>query len=255
MTDRREVANTAVIQITALTPESERLWRVVEDISRIFGLDEPWVLVGGLMVQLFSFEHDAITRPTTDIDVLGDARKLSMTKRMSDALIADGGTLSDPPRGQNSLAYTFDFHGATVEVLAPDGLKSRPRTVRGCTTIEVPGGTQALKRAEVVRVSVDGSRSFVVRRPNLLGAILMKARIVAKRRGKIDSDRRDLIQLLSFIDDPRNESRHLTATERGWLRKAKPALAFEDRSGLTDFDIEVLMHAEQAIRLLVGQPG
>ncbi len=52
-------------------------------------------------------------------------------------------------------------------------------------------------------VSLDGGEPVAVRRPNLLGAILIKARVLVKKRdGKYESDRQDLIRLLTYVDDP-----------------------------------------------------
>lgn len=92
-----------------------------------------------------------------------------------------------------------------------------------------------------------------MRRPSLLGAILIKARVVAKeRQEKFDSDRQDLIRLLSYVKDPRGLARdeQLKSTERRWLRKVERALAFEDASLIALFRPVVLGRAEQAFRLL-----
>jgi hypothetical protein len=66
---------------------------------------------------------------------------------------------------------------AVIDVLLPDGVGERAASRTGTTgspTIPTPGGTQALHRSESVPVTVDGRDGFV-RRPNLVGALVMKA--------------------------------------------------------------------------------
>jgi hypothetical protein len=123
------------------------------------------------------------------------------------------------------------------------------------TTLEVPGGTQALRRTEVVLVSLAGAASVPVRRPNLLGAILIKARVVAKRRKeKFASDREDLIRLLSYVADPRAlaKDEELKSSEKRWLRDVEGLLGFSDADLGALFPAAALERAQQAFRLLCG---
>jgi len=88
----------------------------------------------------------------------------------------------------------------------------------------------------------------------LLGAILIKARAVAARRDRFDSDRQDLVRLLSFVHDPRalaGEER-LRTTEKRWLRDIEQLMAFDD-AALTDaFRVGDVGRAGQAYRLLIA---
>ena len=102
-----------------------------------------------------------------------------------------------------------------------------------------------MTRTEIVHVSLDGGEPVEVRRPSLLGAILIKARVVAKRRGKFESDRQDLIRLLSYVEDPRALTKALKKGEKKWLRDIELLLAFDDR-GLDDlFSAGEVSAAEQ----------
>lgn len=56
-----------------------------------------------------------------------------------------------------------------------------------------------------------------IRRPNLLGAILVKARAVGVDDVP-DDQRSDLALLLSLVEDPERVARDLKPTERGWLK-------------------------------------
>jgi hypothetical protein len=244
----------SVIRVDPVAGEARNLWSLTLQLAEALGPEREWSLIGGLMVQLHGLEHGDELRPTVDIDLLGGARKPpAMTEKIA-ALIADrGAKLAMPPRSNPEVGYRFELDGETVEILGPDGLKSDPKTLGKLTTFQVAGGSQALQRTEVVSVSLDGSAPIAVRRPSLLGAILIKARVVAKRRKeKFDSDRQDLIRLLSYVEDPRAlaSNEDLRPTERKWLRKAERPLNFEAADLATLFAPAVLERAQQAFRLL-----
>jgi hypothetical protein len=141
-----------------------------------------------------------------------------------------------------------------VEVLGPDGVKTEPKTIGNYTTFQAPGGTQALRRSEVVMVSLDGRRAVAMRRPNLLGAILIKARaLAAERKDKFDSDRQDVVLLLSLVGDPRAIAAdgQLKKSEKRWLRGVEGKLDLSDPDLPSLFDRDTLTRARLALRLLV----
>lgn len=246
----------SIIDITAPTPEARRLWAKALELAAAFGLDQRWALIGGLMVQLHGFEHGSGSRPTVDIDVLGDSRtRPAVTERIAKALVERGGELAMPPVGNEDLGYKFVVDGEIVEVLGTEGVRNDPRTIGKHTTFQVAGGSQALNRAETVLVSLDGAPAVELRRPSLLGAILIKARVVAtQRRQKFESDRQDLIRLLSFVSDPRAlaEKEGLKKSEKKWLRDINGLLAFEEPALADLFPAGELTQAEQAYRLLIA---
>jgi hypothetical protein len=247
-------AASPAIRIDPVEPEARRLWSLALELAEALGAEREWSLIGGLMVQLHGFQHDDVLRPTADIDLLGAARKpLAMTEQMAELLTERGGVVAIPPRSNPKVGYRFEIDGEVVEILGPDGLKSDPRTLEGLTTLQVPGGTQALRRTEVVLVSLGDSPPVGVRRPNLLGAILVKARAVSKRRKeKFDSDRQDLIRLLSYVEDPRGlaHGEQLKPSERKWLRSIEADLDFEDMILAALFPGVTLERARAAFQLL-----
>ena len=91
-----------------------------------------------------------------------------------------------PPVGDENLGYRFELEGEVIEVVGSEGVRRDPKTFGKCTTFQVPGGSRALSRTEIVRVSLDGNLPIELRRPSLLGAILIKARAVAARRDRFD---------------------------------------------------------------------
>lgn len=244
--------NVRPVVVRPPTPDARRLWKLMLSLAGEFGIDREWSLIGGLMVQLHGFENDDDPRATADIDVLGGARRPPrMTEGIAALLVGRGAEIATPPRTNSKLGYRFELEGAIVELLAPDGLRRDPMTVGGLRTFQVPGGTQALRRTEVVLVSLDGEDSIPVRRPNLVGAVLIKARVVTKNReGKYQSDRQDLIRLLGYVDDPRTVGTALSQSEKAWLVMAEGAIDFDDGPLLELFPRETLVRARQSLRLL-----
>jgi hypothetical protein len=112
-----------------------------------------------------------------------------------------------------------------IDVLAPDGLdkrRARLTTVPPARTISVPGGTQALQRSRFVEVCL-GELTGRVPRPDLLGAILIKARAV-EVDDVPEAQLGDLAFLLTLVPDPRILSDQLRGKERSWLRRRRELL-------------------------------
>jgi len=202
--------------------ESARLWASVGDLTELLPPD--WVLIGGLMVQIHALEHAVEdVRATTDIDVLGQARPQGPLRAIDKALRADG--FEPEPPDLDGYAFRYSRDGLIVDLLAPDGVKPPPTLGMGRAAIGVPGGSQALARREEITVRL-GERTFTLRRPTLLGAILIKARSLVVHHDP-ESQREDLLLLLSLVEDPRTMAAELKKSERGWLRDAEASLAFD----------------------------
>jgi len=136
-----------------------------------------WTLVGGQMVHLLCAERGATpTRATDDVDTVLDVRAAP------GILMALTSTLSDmgfEPSGNTWQGHQHRWvrHDAVIDLLIPRHLGERAagRTGSGGgTTLETPAAQQALDRTENVQVDVAG-RQGIVRRPNLLGALVAKA--------------------------------------------------------------------------------
>jgi hypothetical protein len=224
---------------------SRRLWSSVGDLAEL--LPAEWVLVGGLMVQLYAMEAGlADVRVTQDVDVLGQARPRGALDAIHETLEREGFESGFPDA--DGYAHRYERDGLIVDVLAPDGIKPPPTLGAGRLAVGIPGGSQALARQEEVAVTIAG-RQFVVRRPTLSGAILIKARSLMVHHDP-DAQREDLLLLLSLVDDPRAMATELRRSERGWLRKVEPRLGF-DRPALIDADAR--RRAQLAFRLLLAE--
>jgi len=234
------------IDIDLEDPETVRLWEAVGDL--VPRLPGQWVLIGGLMVQLHAIEHGVSdVRPTVDIDLLGQARPQGSLGVIHAALQKEGFALVGPDL--DGYAHRYERDGLIVDVLAPEGIR-RPTTLGpGTMAVPAPGGTQALRRSETVTISV-GGRSFELRRPTLLGAILIKACSLMVHSDP-ETQREDLLQLLALVDDPREIAARISKAERRWLRQAGPRL---NPAALSSLDPTIAQRAAQAYQLLVAEP-
>jgi len=239
------------IEIDALDPEAMALWRTVAKLAAALGDDREWCLVGGLMVALFAIEGGQRQRATNDIDILADARaRPSGTVWAAGVLHDEGATVRQGEMGAD-MGFRFDLDGQIVDVLAPDGLGGAgAKTAAKLKTIQIPGGTQALTRTEVVDLVIDGD-IVAVRRPTLIGALLLKARAV-RVSSHPEDQRYDVITLLTLLTDPRAARTELTRTELKWLRIIEDLLALDDPALLETFDEARIRVARASYRLLVG---
>ncbi len=249
MSDPREGMDELVID--ALDPATMALWRAVCRIADALEQDRytRWCLVGGLMVASFAMQARQLARPTRDIDILGDARQRpSATERVTSRLLALGGVLQTVGGLDMRKGYRFEVDGQLVDVLAPDGLPRPALTEGKLQTIQIPGGTQALQRTETIALVI-GDRRTPLRRPTLLGAILLKARSL-KVHERPEDQREDLITLLGLMRDPRAAAAALHRNERSWLRNTASQLDLADETLKSKFQDTHLRAARAAFTIV-----
>ncbi|MBA3404729.1 MAG: hypothetical protein H0U13_08615 [Gemmatimonadaceae bacterium] len=192
-----------------------RLWRAALELADL--QPEGWTLVGAQMVMLHAWEHGVSpTRTSRDLDVLVNIKAIAGgTQQFARQLLDAGFELAMvTPDGRG---HRFVRGDVTMDVLAADNLGDRAdlTTIPPARTIAVPGGSQALRRTELVDVSLPGQDGRLPR-PNVLGAILLKA-----RAADVDPDPErhlaDLAFLLSLVDDPFELVGELTPKEQRYL--------------------------------------
>lgn len=200
------------------------------------------------MVQLHALEHGALdVRATADIDVLAQARPQRALRMIDESLRREGFEMVGPDL--DGYAHRYERDGLVIDVLAPDGIRP-PRSISaGVKAIGVPGGTQALSRSETVTVRIKG-RSFELRRPTLVGALLIKARSLMVH-SDTDTQREDLLRLLALIEEPSQMAADLRKSERAWLRRAERRLDF---SAVSLLDADTMRRARLAYQLLIRDP-
>ncbi|MXG89265.1 hypothetical protein [Nocardioides flavescens] len=163
------------VTLPAMLAPQEAAWHALMDLHE--RLPENWTLVGGQMVHLHCAERDVSPeRPTDDADTVLDVRASSdMLDRFTSALVDMGFKPATSGDGLQHRWHRDD--GAQIDVLLPDGIGERASSRRGAggaPTLETPGGSQALARSRSIEVTVAG-RTGHVRRPDLVGALVMKA--------------------------------------------------------------------------------
>jgi len=216
-----------MIRIVAVDAQDKQVWESLLELRRQY--QDGWTLIGARMVTLFALEHGRTPpRFSLDADALVNVRLIPHgTERFSKVLLELGYELIDVSRFGHG--HRFRRGSVDIDVLAPGGLNSVDRrvTVPPLHTVEVPGGSQALQRTEVVEVELGGQRGALPR-PNLLGAILVKTRAIAVDDAK-DSQRLDVAFLLTLVGDPQAAASTITSAEKRWLR-AHPEMNDPDRA-------------------------
>lgn len=211
------------IELPVMDAPQAAAWHTLMD--REEQLDEPWVLVGGQMTMLHCLEHgiDAF-RPTDDGDVvLGVWTRRQALTRAVQLLQSRDFALTETSDG---FAYRYERDGAKLDLLLPEGLERQRRqpTVNGRPGLSVEGGNQALIRAQRLPVR-HADRVGHMRRPNILGALVIKSVAVVVDSRDPDRHREDLallgqVALTVGLRGIRNES---NAHDRKRLRNALSA--------------------------------
>jgi hypothetical protein len=178
----------------------------------------PWTLIGAHMVALHGWKAGRKQpRTSRDADILVNVRVVrGGTRKVSDFLMARGFTLSGvSPEG---IGHRFVKGPVRLDVLGPDGIGSRTslQTAAGARTVAVPGGSQALKRTELMEIRARKSAGTIPV-PNLLGALLVKVRAISVD-DQPQAQRAEVAFLLSLVTDPDPLTVEISASERRWLR-------------------------------------
>jgi len=255
-----------VILLRDLSPAAEEAWWTLFELAE--GGTDNWMVIGGQMVHLLAAEHGAAesVRPTQDADVVVNVRALQDGTEMVSAWLLERGFDLDGASpdgiGHRFVREASGGPGRTVfDVLAPEGVGERANlsTVRPFRTIEVPGSVQAFKRSSVVEVTVSGMsgrapRSGAVRRPGLLGALIMKA-VNTQIAGRVNSDRdwQDAALLLSLVLNPSDAAAACGNTDRRRLRYLLP-LRERDHIGWANLDDEAYRRGLATLELSLETP-
>jgi len=170
---------TPLVALAISSPEHIRAWHAVMDLARVTPHNS-WTVVGGSMVYLHCAERDRTSpRETTDVDAMLNAREFPNILMDVTTALKSGGFASAPGASMDGHHHRWELAGARVDLLIPRGIGPRLAAKKGAdggTTIQSPGGLQALERAESIDLLV-GGREARISRPSLLDAIVGKAAV------------------------------------------------------------------------------
>lgn len=240
------------VRLPTLPGHDDELWLTLIELSDL--RPGEWTLIGGQMVFLHAMEHGAEPpRVSTDLDVLVNARVVVGGVREFVTVIESIG-FALAGVSPDGIAHRYQRSGVSVDVLAPEGLG--PRTDLTTTppgrTLQVPGGTQALDRTELVPVMF-GDHQGLVPRPSLLGAIVGKA-VAVDVDDVPDAQRLDLALLLSLVEDPIGLAAQLTKKDRQRLR-SRQEMAEADQRAWSSLPVDAADRGRAAFRLLATDPA
>jgi hypothetical protein len=247
-----------------LTPAAEQGWGTLFDLGEVDS--NSWLLIGGQMMYLLATEGGAaLPRPTDDVDVVVDVRaRPGGTEWLAGWLGQQGFDLdgiSTDGIGHRFARQASPGPGRVVfDVLALEGLGERTRvfTKRPARTVQTPGSQQAFARSELVEVTVSGvlggpERSGTVRRPNMLGALVIKAAATTiPVRSNPMRDWQDAALLLSLLQDPVAASAECGPKDRKRLRMLLPLLD-RDHHGWAPLDTSAYRAGSTALEFLLDE--
>ena len=246
---RWPVLDRTPVELPTLGIQENALWHALLELADL--RPREWTLIGGQMVLVHATE--AGVRPmrlSTDLDVLVNARVVTGGVRgFVRAIESRGFVLAGAsPQG---VAHRYHRDRVSIDVLAPEGLG--PRTDVTTTppghTVQVPGGTQALNRTELLPVAA-GPACGLLPRPSLLGALVIKAAAVSV--DDVPEDQRsDLALLLSLIQHPTVLRDQLSSKDRKRLR-ARSAMLEPHHRAWSQLPTSQADRGRAALRLLLG---
>jgi len=209
------------LQPIALGQAETADWIIWDQLAQLARKLDPrdWVLVGGQMVALHSHIAGVLPmRTSRDIDLVANViARPGVLARLSNVMTEVG--LVPQPSADDRRLHRFVGDDLVVDVMIPDHLPRHllPRLV-GRNPVAIAGGQRALIRAATADI-VTASGTSTIPVPDLIGALVLKARasIVDRRDG--GRHLLDLAHLSALVDDPIELRTQLDAKELRSLRK------------------------------------
>lgn len=204
-------------------PHTTKPWNMVYTLAEEVDPDS-WLLVGGLMVQAHARLAGVEFRPTSDADFMADILSDNMSaSRIVHALERHGYRLRTGTLTGYSSRMVND-EGDKADVMSPDHLphwteRKRLAEIHGENIFSTPGGAQACERCTKLEL-VDGDVKCVVRIPDQLGALILKAAAwIADHGPERSRHLQDAAILCALMDSP--ESQRLRLHSRNDFRRVR----------------------------------
>jgi predicted nucleotidyltransferase len=197
-----------------------RLWSLVAELAN--RLDpESWVLIGGQMTALHAhLAGVAPRRTTTDVDIVADIlTDRSAFHACKAAAIAMG--LEAQPSITANFLHRFSGPAGHLDLMVPDHLPANlTRQFTRPIPVSVAGGQRALDRRTFVHIDTEAGPASIPL-PDLVGAIVIKARAAASDTRDRNRHHTDIAQLAGIIDDPIEMRDSLDTKEKRYLRRIR----------------------------------
>lgn len=217
------------VVMPAMTAEQSRLWDLILTLAERLESTQ-WSLVGGQMVALHAL-HAGVAWPrvTRDVDVLANMEVLQSNLQACTTVLGDLGLKVRLDHSGHAYRFSDTDTGTpgslVVDLLAPDHRKRLNAlwTVNG-RTIQIDGGTQALRRIGLIEVRLANGRTGLVPVPNLHGAIVLKAAAWAADSRDRGRHAQDVALLVRLIDDPADVVDRFAGSDRKRLMRLRSVL-------------------------------
>lgn len=209
------------VRIVPPDPTAREAWNALIELA---GEDaKSWVLVGGQAAYVRTVQGGgAVPRPTSDIDIVLDARDHIGSAATIPGILKRLGfeAIGGDHLGRQHRWVRGD---AVIDVLQPRFLGERAEMVlkkSHADTIPAPGSQHAIRRSELVRVLMDDN-SAIFRCPTPLGVVVSKAGAYLEVIHDPNRDRHleDIAETLPFVQPFELSDNPLSPTERTRLRR------------------------------------
>ncbi len=207
-------------RVSLLRPDTAewKLWSLVAEFSSHLDPTQ-WALIGGQMVALhLHLAGEVPGRTTIDVDVVADLIAAADSFRACRAAAAAMDLVAQPSITGRNL-HRFAGAAGQIDLMVADHLPSA--VTRGITRpapVSIAGGQRALDRRVVVQIETEFGRGHIPL-PDLVGALVLKARAAIADTRDRERHLTDLAQLASIINDPIGLIGALDKKERRALRR------------------------------------
>lgn len=211
------IPNNRIVQVDERIPPWQTVFELASSLPH-----NSWILIGGLMIQLYGSMFSVETRSTRDIDLLINV--LAQRESFSSIVhkIERLGFSPNPPQFRKGSFYRLSREDAAIDVFVADHL---PRTRRATfgggkwRLVETPGGAQAISRS--VSIDLKSQNHFArIRIPSILGAIIMKSAVVSPTDPLSEKHLNDIALLASLMEKPVDQRLLLHGSDLQRIKRA-----------------------------------
>ena len=197
-----------------------RLWTLVAELANRLR-PKSWVLIGGQMVALHvHLAGGAPRRTTTDVDIVADLLTDRSAFHACRAVALDMGLEAQPSITGRNL-HRFSGPAGHLDLMVPDHLPANlTRQFTRPSPVPAAGGQRALDRRTFVHIDTEAGPASIPL-PDLVGAIVIKARAATSDTRDRNRHHTDIAQLAAIVDDPIELRDSLDTKEKHHLRRTR----------------------------------